>query len=80
MVNENIKQLQRLNFQVEDCKRVNQNVSQLWIIKRDGDVLRRECVFWIDISTRTCYIKKFKHISTVNGQYWGLENSQVAID
>lgn len=37
-------------------------------------------MFWIDISTQTCFIKKFKHISLLTGQYWGMENSQISID
>ena len=69
-----------LGFQIEDQKKVTEYVSQLWIIKKDSEVLRRECVIWIDMSTRTCYIKKFKHISCLTGQYWGMENAQISVD
>ena len=69
-----------LGFSIEDEKKVTEKIIQLWIIKKDSEVLRRECVAWIDMSTRTCYIKKFKHISCLTGQFWGMENAQITYD
>ena len=68
MVNSSIKSLQKQGFEVLNCHKLSQKVSELKIQRKDSEILSREVVFLIDIETQRCFVKKMQVSNTLTGQ------------
>ena len=75
MVNSSIKNLQKLGFEVLNCHKLSQKVSELKIQKKDSELLSRECIFWIDIEAQRCFVKRFLVTNSLTSQKRVRENT-----
>ena len=69
-----------MGFEVLNCHKLSQKVSELKIQKKDSELFSRECVFWIDIEAQRCYVKKFSVSNSLTGMKKVRENSQITLN
>lgn len=79
MVNSNVGQLRKQGFEVVECHKKTENVSELKIRNRESDIITRECVFWIDIQTQRCYVKSFANVNTLIGKKYSKDNNSIEL-
>ena len=76
-INSNISLLKKSDFEVIECHKRTESLSELKIRHKESELVWRECVFWIDIFNQKCYIKSFSHNNTLIGRIITKENMSI---
>ena len=80
LVNSTIKSLQNQKFSVEECTKLSDNVTQLVVKKRESEIVMRQCIFWIEIPCRRCFIKSFSKRLMTDQQPRLIENEDIMMN
>ena len=56
------------------------SLAEVRIVKKDSELERRECIFWVEFATRQFYIKRFSKINTLSGKILTKENQNIFVN